>query len=160
SCNHLLGFWDNIPLFAFLSLGGRCRYCRTPISWRYFGVELLTACLWTALFNHVADRNPITWIDFLAQALFVSILVAVIFIDLDHFIIPDELNWFGTGLGIVRDVACLAVAWKMGGYIFAQAADRYSYFHWLPRSIPGALLYGGVLYLVSFAAFVVYARGE
>lgn len=160
NCNHYLGFWDNIPLFAFLALGGRCRYCRVPISWRYFGVELLTACLWTALFHHVAGHDPISWLDFLAQALFIAVLVAVIFIDLDHFIIPDELNWVGIALGVARDVLCLAFAWRMGGYVLAQASDHYAYFRWLPHAIPGALLYGGILYVVSFVAFLVYARGE
>ncbi|MBC8101738.1 MAG: A24 family peptidase [Cytophagales bacterium] len=160
-CNTLLRFWDNIPLFAFLLLGGKCRYCRAPISWRYFGVELLTACLWTALF-HAADRSLFSWVDFLAQALFVSVLIAVIFIDLDHFIIPDELNWFGVALGVVRDVACLALAWRAGGTLLTAATDRYGFlgWFWLPRSIPGALAYGGAIYAVSFAGFIVYARAD
>ncbi len=161
-CNTLLRFWDNIPLFAFLSLGGKCRYCRAPISWRYFGVELMTACLWTALYFHVADRSILSWVDFLAQALFVSVLVAVIFIDLDHFIIPDELNWFGMALGVVRDVGCLALAWKFGGNLLPDAVEKYGFLGlaWLPRSIPGALAYGGAIYAVSFIGFIVYARAE
>ena len=159
-CNTLLRFWDNIPLFAFLSLGGKCRYCRAPISWRYFGVELMTACLWTALYFHVADRSILSWVDFLAQALFVSVLVAVIFIDLDHFIIPDELNWFGMALGVVRDVGCLALAWKFGGNLLPDAIQKYGFlgYGWLPRSLPGALAYGAALYLVSFVGWIVYAR--
>ena len=161
-CNTLLRFWDNIPLFAFLSLGGKCRYCRAPISWRYFGVELMTACLWTALYFHVADRSILSWVDFLAQALFVSVLVAVIFIDLDHFIIPDELNWFGIALGVVRDIGCLALAWKFGGSLLPDAVQKYGFLglSWLPRSLPGALAYGAALYLVSFVGWIVYARVE
>lgn len=131
NCNHYLGFWDNIPLFAFLVLKGRCRYCRIPISWRYFTVELLTACLWTALFYQVANRSPISWADFLAQALFASVLISVIFIDLDYFIIPDELNWIGIGLGLGRDIACLLLAHQAGSYILSQANDHYAYFGWL-----------------------------
>jgi leader peptidase (prepilin peptidase)/N-methyltransferase len=141
-CNTLLRFWDNIPLFAFLSLGGKCRYCRAPISWRYFGVELLTACLWTALFYRIADKSSLSWVDFLAQALFVSVLIAVIFIDLDHFIIPDELNWFGIAFGVIRDIGCLALGWfGIFGATLADATARYGFLgkFWLPHSIPARL---------------------
>jgi prepilin signal peptidase PulO-like enzyme (type II secretory pathway) len=160
NCNQILGPWENVPLFGFLALGGRCRNpdCRIPISWRYFCVELLTACLWTALFHQIAGRTMVSWADFIAQALFASLLVAAIFIDLDHFLIPDELNWTGIALALVRDVACIGLAWVAGTYYLRDALDRFTYFGWLPTAIPGALAYGGVLVLVSFAGFVVYAR--
>ncbi|MES2460779.1 MAG: hypothetical protein V4671_09350, partial [Armatimonadota bacterium] len=138
-------------------------YCRVPISWRYFGVELLTACLWVALFFQVADRSILSWVDFLAQALFVSVLIAVIFIDLDHFIIPDELNWFGIAFGVLRDIVCLALGWyAVGGAILRDAVERYGFagLAWLPRSFVGALVYGGAIYLVSFLGWIYYARAE
>ncbi len=174
-CNRLLGFWDNIPLLSFLALGARCRYCRTPISWRYFTVELLTGSLWVALFAALSvdsvlfatsgydtgrGEYGVTWVNFIAHALFASVLVAVIFIDLDHFIIPDELNWIGVALGVGRDLLCLALAWQAGSWIFADVRQDFTFWGWLPRSLTGALVYGGLLFLISFVGFIVYARGE
>ena len=38
-CQAAIGWYDNIPMFSFLLLGGRCRRCRQPISWQYPAVE-------------------------------------------------------------------------------------------------------------------------
>lgn len=159
-CKTKLGFWDNVPLFSFLFLGARCRYCRAPISWRYFGVELLTACLWVALFHRVSGDAGYSWVDFVAQALFAAILVAVIFIDLDHFLIPDELNWLGAALGVARDLICLALIWQAGPWYWDASAREFAYFGWLPRSVVGALVYGSLLFLVSFLTWIYYARED
>lgn len=49
-CKHTLGFWDLIPLFSWLFLRGRCRYCGKPIPPAYFAAELITAILTSAIF--------------------------------------------------------------------------------------------------------------
>src|ERR1039457_6567682 len=46
SCEHILGWWENIPLLSWLSLRGRCRGCGTWIGWRYPLVELAVSVLW------------------------------------------------------------------------------------------------------------------
>jgi leader peptidase (prepilin peptidase)/N-methyltransferase len=157
-CNHYLRAWDNVPLLGFLAVGGKCRYCRAPISWRYFTIELLTACLWVALYQRVSGQTSISWVDYVAQALFASVLIAMIFIDLDHFIAPDELNYVGIFLGVGRDIVCLVMAYSAGSYVWAEWSDRFAYFHYLPRALPGGLVYGGVLFAVSMIGFVYYAR--
>src|ERR1041385_2602545 len=48
-CDRELPPLENIPLLSFLVLRSRCRTCRGKISWRYFCVELLTACIFTIL---------------------------------------------------------------------------------------------------------------
>lgn len=158
-CNHYLSRLDNIPLLSFLFLGARCRYCRAPISWRYFGVELLTGSLWVTLFWRLSGDTGVSWINYVACALFASVLIALIFIDLDHFFVPDELNWVGLALGVGRDVLCLLLAW-WSGYGLAETREQFTYFGWLPRSVVGALVYGGLLLAVSFFAFLYYAREE
>src|SRR5690349_1077472 len=50
NCEHPLGPLDLVPLLSFLLLRQRCRYCKAPISWRYFGVELLTGALFVAIY--------------------------------------------------------------------------------------------------------------
>ena len=160
NCNTLLRWWDNVPLLSFLSLGAKCRYCRIPISWRYFGVELLTGALWVTLFWRLSGDTGVSWVNYVACALFASVLVALIFIDLDHFFVPDELNLVGFVLGLARDLACLAVAWQAGGGYLTETARTFTYFGWLPRALVGAAVYGGLLFLVSFVAFLYYAREE
>lgn len=157
-CNHYLGFWDNIPLLSFLFLQARCRYCRAPIPWRYFSVELVTAALWACLYVRLSGDTGISWVSYVAQALFASLLVALTFIDLDHFFVPDELNVGALVLAVGRDIVCLALAWQAGAWVWSQWAPQFLYFGWLPRALIGALAYGGVLFLVSFFAFVYYAR--
>lgn len=162
NCGNYLKWWHNIPLVGFLVLGGRCgfRDCRVPISWRYFAVELLNACLWTALFHQVGRETAVSWLDFVMQALFCSTLIAMIFIDLDHFIAPDELNIVGFVLGIGRDLLCLGAAFTLNRWTLEDARATYTYFGWLPRAIPGALVYGGVLTLVLLAGFLYYSKGQ
>ena len=48
-CNHVLGIWDLIPIFSYLTLGGKCRYCQSPIPYRNLVVELLMGMGFVAL---------------------------------------------------------------------------------------------------------------
>ena len=50
SCNHKLAWYDNIPLFSWLTLGGKCRYCKAKISIQYPIVEAVNGLLWLAIF--------------------------------------------------------------------------------------------------------------
>ncbi len=160
SCNYKLTFWDNIPLLSFLFLGARCRLCRNPISWRYFCVELVTACLWTLLYHQMVDSTLLSQVHFVLQALLVAVLVALVFIDLDHFIAPDELTVMAATLGFGRDIALLGLAYAMGDPIWSEMRGRFLYLGWIPFSLVGAAVYAGLLFFVSFATFVYYARDE
>ena len=55
SCEKFIAWYDNIPLVSYAILGGRCRYCRARIFWRYPVVELATAVLF---FYSVAMLGP------------------------------------------------------------------------------------------------------
>src|SRR5712691_3892657 len=57
SCGAVIAFYDNVPVFSYLVLGGRCRSCKVRISARYPAVELLVAGLWIAL----VWRDGLTW---------------------------------------------------------------------------------------------------
>lgn len=50
SCNHKLGIFDLIPIFSYLFLGGKCRYCKKPIGNRYFLFEILTGIFFVLFF--------------------------------------------------------------------------------------------------------------
>jgi len=95
ACKKQLKWYQNIPLLSWLFLRGRCANCGSPITFRYFVVELVTALLFLAVWL----RFP--WQIALAYWVFVSLLLVGIFIDLEHFIIPDEVTIGGTIAGIL-----------------------------------------------------------
>jgi leader peptidase (prepilin peptidase)/N-methyltransferase len=135
-CGSGVRWYDNVPVLSYLWLRGRCRDCGVRIPLRYPAIELLVG----ALFAGIAWRYGASPMTPLVQA-FAAALVASAVIDFDHQIIPDEISLGGLVLavGLVPAVH----AWL--GADFAAA---------LGRSVAGALLGGGILWLVGF----VHAR--
>ncbi len=95
-CGKTIAAFDNVPIASYLLLRGRCRHCRAPIPARYPLVEALGAMLLPA----VVLTTPLLWLA-AANALFALALLAVLFIDYDHRIIPDEITLPGAGLGLL-----------------------------------------------------------
>ncbi|HVL39448.1 MAG TPA: prepilin peptidase [Fimbriimonadaceae bacterium] len=93
SCKNRLTVLDLFPLLSWLVLRGRCRHCRAPIGFRYFLVELVNAAIWGVLWWQylIAGWDPARFVFF---ALFASALLVALVTDLEHFIIPDEVNAF------------------------------------------------------------------
>ncbi len=95
-CGSRLTAVDLVPLLSYLALGGACRRCGGVISPRYFLVELLTGGVFV-----------LTWLALGPEAqvipawLFSAVLIAVIFTDLDHMIIPDQLVVAGVGIALL-----------------------------------------------------------
>ncbi len=108
-CGYRIPPWLNIPVLSWLMLRGRCRNCGASISIRYPIVELLTALLFIA----VGQRFGLTPAMF-ASLLLVSGLIAITFIDIDYFEIPDEISIWGTGIGILARPWAFDVPWWSG----------------------------------------------
>ena len=94
-CGAGIAWFDNIPVFSWLVLRGRCRSCREPISWTYPALELTTAAIWVGL---AAVYGP-TW-HALQGAILFSLLLAIALIDGQHYLIPDALSLGGLGAGL------------------------------------------------------------
>ncbi|WP_422487185.1 prepilin peptidase [Gudongella sp. DL1XJH-153] len=88
SCEHDLKWYDNIPLFSYLFLKGKCRYCGEKISIQYPVVEASNAIIYVLLFLSFYYNSKL---DFVFFAFISSILIAIAFIDLKDQIIPDSL---------------------------------------------------------------------
>jgi leader peptidase (prepilin peptidase)/N-methyltransferase len=110
SCGRHIHFYDNIPLISWLILGAKCRYCKAPISPRYFVIELLTALLFAGTFflffrtNLRAGVAPFAgggWFIYLMTLILLSALLAASAIDLELWIIPLSICWFVTGAGLI-----------------------------------------------------------
>lgn len=96
SCKTPVKWYDNIPIFSWFILRGRCRKCHAKFSFRYPLVEIITAVLF-ALSYHYAG---LSW-TLLEYLIFVFGLVVCTFIDIDHMILPDEFTLSGIVIGLV-----------------------------------------------------------
>src|SRR5262245_25632662 len=85
-CETNLAVRDNIPVVSWLMLRGRCRYCDTAISPRYPAIELLTGVLFAA----VGARFSHSW-ALPAYLVLTAALIALSFIDLEHYILPNRI---------------------------------------------------------------------
>ncbi len=147
-CNTQLRAWDNIPLISFLLLGRKCRYCKTPISWRYFSVELLTGLLWVATYI----RYGIS-IDVFAYVLFISALLIAFFVDLDHFIIPDQVWIAGIVIGVGKDIA----HWVKGDLSMVQAPIPGTGVALpVPPSVLGAAVCFAIFYAIAYVSYYAF----
>lgn len=108
SCNKPIRWSDNIPVFSYIALKGRCRDCSAPISIRYPLIEILTALLFVACFL----RFGLQPLLFLRDWPLMVLLIAITFIDLEHRIIPDRLNLAGLLIGLGTSWAAPEIGWK------------------------------------------------
>ena len=95
-CNHQLKWYDNIPLFSWITLRGRCRYCKAPISPQYPIIEASNGFLWLL----VAIVKGIS-VDSLLYALLFSALLTLSVIDFRTYEIPAGINIFILALGLI-----------------------------------------------------------
>ena len=105
SCGHRLAWYDLIPLFSWLSLGGKCRYCRTKLPKQYPLVELANGILWFAvflLFLLPGSGDPLDLVRALLHALMGSSLLALSVIDFRTYEIPVGFNIFIGALGVIN----------------------------------------------------------
>ncbi len=150
SCSTAIPFYDNVPVLSYALLGGRCRSCKTRISARYPAVEILTALLFVA----------VTWRTGMTPALpfnliFVSALVALVFIDAEHMILPNAITYPGIVFALV---ARLAIPYLVGAPHFDDLPGLMNgtFAGWpvwaasLGGAIIGALIGGGSLWLMGW----------
>jgi leader peptidase (prepilin peptidase)/N-methyltransferase len=129
-CGTRIAWRDNVPVLSYLLLRGRCRSCGARFGARYLAVELLTAALVAACFLRFG-LTP----DAFVAAYFVSVLVVLSAIDLEHRILPDK---------IVLPSAAVVLAAQI-----ALHPDRAM--EWVAASL------GAALFL--FLALLAYPRG-
>ena len=100
SCGAVIAFYDNIPVLSYLALRAKCRKCKEHISFRYPAVELLTAALFVAVAWHdgMSVRLPF-------DLVFVSALLALVFIDAEHMILPNVITYPGIVFAVVARIA-------------------------------------------------------
>jgi leader peptidase (prepilin peptidase)/N-methyltransferase len=156
--------WANIPVLSYVVLLGRCRACHRAISPRYPFVELANGLAYFAVM-HLNGPTP----QALVLMAYATMLIILLFIDLEHYLLPDVITLPGVALGLL---ATLLPAWPLslwaaavaaaGGYCgFAAVALAYRRFRgveglgrgdWKMASMIGAFMGWEVLLLVVFLA--------
>jgi len=117
-CGHKISAFENIPIISYFLLGGKCKGCKTKISSRYPLIEALTGALIGAA-AYIYGYSGATLFIFT----FIFALIALTFIDLDTFLLPDDivlpLLWLGLLFNLNTGFTDLqsAVIGAMAGYM-------------------------------------------
>ncbi len=126
-CGESLRWYHNIPLLSWIALGGKCAFCKAPISARYPLVELLTALLWVVLY---LKTGPVWYFPFVAASF--TALLALSAIDFEYFAVPDSVNLFALAMALVqpdfllaaRDAAIAAGGLWLLAWLISKAAKK------------------------------------
>lgn len=133
-CGSPVRWFDNVPVLAWLWLGGRCRDCRSPIAPRYPLVELLSAGLWVAMLLAQPaglGPSPAPWLVIPAGWLLASWLLPLVLIDLDRLWLPEPLCRWGLVLGLL---AAAVIGFQQG-----ESTGRQVLLHHLLAAAVGLL---------------------
>lgn len=140
-CSKPIAWYDNVPLLSYVLLRTACRHCHKTIHWRYPVVETLSG---------VAAAIVLNQFGFNARGLiylvFVWALIVVSFIDLEFQIIPDEISLGGLAVGVL----CSLLIPRLHGTTHVWVA--------LQRSLIGAVVGGGVLYVTGALGTLVFRK--
>src|SRR3989338_2250881 len=86
-CGQKIAWSDNIPIFSFIILAGRCRHCQKKISWQYPALELATALIFLWLFFKFGLSER-----FFVYLFFAGILLMIFIYDLKNYLILDQIT--------------------------------------------------------------------
>ncbi len=156
SCGSPVQAMDNIPVISYLVLRGRCRTCRSPFSSRYALIELLTGCIFLAVFV----TYGMTWAA-VQYCVFSGLLLVATFTDFDHWIIPDRISYGGAAIGIgFALVLPFLPGVKESDWLIGQSGpvEWIDGRWWAPavNSLVGALSIASVLWTIGFIASLIF----
>jgi len=149
-CGHKIRVWENIPVISYLLLGGKCANCHTPISLRYPLVELSTALACTFCAYYFGPTVQALW-----AVVFTYVLIALLFIDIDKMLLPDQLTLPLLWLGLLISTQSVfvntndAIIGAVAGYLSLWSV------YWLFKLATGkeGMGYGDFKLLAALGAF-------
>lgn len=139
-CGTAIPWKHNLPIISWFWLRGRAACCGVRLDFRYPLVEILTALLFTILWQ---IWNPVMASIF---SLAVAGLIVATFVDLDHFIIPDEISLGGIIAGLLLST------------IFPELHGAEGWWGGLKASLIGASVGGLGLACIAFAGSVIFRK--
>ena len=130
ACHHPIRFYDNIPILSYIWLRGRCRNCSQSISFRYLMVEAVTGLMAALVIVYFGLT-----VEALIYFILICALIIIIYIDLDHQIIPDSISLPGIPIGFAASFFL----------------DTLNY----TDSLIGILLGGGLLFSIAWGYYLI-----
>lgn len=157
-CNEPIKWYDNIPLVSyFLILKGRCRSCGGSISLRYPLVEVLTGLMFGVFFYALVLRAGEPLSVYIAYSALGCALLALSFIDIETFIIPNEITYLGMAFGPIFSFLFPALHHSPGacgelGLFEGQRLDA------LASSLCGMFVAGGLVLTFALLGQVAFKK--
>ncbi|HSX14529.1 MAG TPA: prepilin peptidase [Candidatus Saccharimonadales bacterium] len=157
NCHHKLGLWDLIPVFSWLFLKGRCRYCHKPISVQNPLVELLTGGLFMLSYIQLAPVSTLGRINFVVWLYVLGSLIVLSLYDWRWMLLPDVVMMPALLVALIPLVAAIATGqphqvW-LGPIIAALLAGGS--FYLLAAVSSGRWMGGGDIKLVALIGLVL-----
>jgi leader peptidase (prepilin peptidase)/N-methyltransferase len=168
NCGRTLVWWENVPLVSWLALNGRCRTCKSKISWRYPLVELGVGALWATIasrflssFSNTTTPNvSISYSSlYLLQSaaavegmmLLIWVLIGLAALDSEHLWLPDIVTLPGILLGVV-------VSLLRGDSLLATSSPPLSVLNQLLRLAFSILIAAGLILLIRWTYWLIRRR--
>jgi len=129
-CQRRLSAKDLIPVFSYIALRGRCRYCGTPVPRRLLWVELATGLIFAFTFWHYGP----TW-DFAVTVFYASLFLVLLVIDLEHGLILNKITYPAMAVALIIDI------------------------FWARAGVVNGLIGGGIGFAFLLLPVLVYPRG-
>lgn len=136
SCNVVISGYDNIPIFSWILLKGKCRSCKSSISPRYVFVEIGTATLFALITWKFAPKSLATTLDLIALLYLAAISIALALIDLETHTLPNRI---------------VLPSYLVGLLLLGASAVASANFYPLERGLLGAVLLWGVYFIMAMA---------
>ncbi len=160
TCKHSLAWYDLFPLFSWIFLGGKCRYCKAKISARYPIVEALNGVMYVLIYLFLSGGNAIKGLNLalLGYMIVASCLIVTAWIDFEHQIIPDSM-WISIFIGGVFIVVDAAINGRFTKeFIISKVIGLFAVsglFFLIGVISKGAWMGGGDVKLMAAAGFVL-----
>ena len=139
-CGHVLSPKDLIPIFSFLLLKGRCRYCRGKLSFKYLLIELLLGLIYVLTYLCFQRIN----ISLFCILNLFGLLLGLSLIDLESYIIPDGFIMMGVINWFIGAMVCLNLRYVIWRIIEAfLLAEMVYLLVWLMNIIDKKENFGG-----------------
>ncbi len=147
ACGQPIPFYDNIPILTWFLRGGKARCCGQKFSFRYPFVELLTASLFTAAWLLLPPAQAV------AGFLFLALMIAGTFIDLDTMTLPDAITIGGCIAGVLLSFALPGIHGYSGDEPFLLLSLRSGV-----TAMIGAAVGSGVILWIALSAEAVLKK--
>ncbi len=156
-CNATIIWYDNIPVFSYLFLKGRCRHCGHNVSIRYPLVEIITGLVFWLLFYNTVIVNGESLCTCSFYVIFCCLLIVCSFIDLKLHIIPNKITYTGLILAPVASLLCLGLHNPNSSLKYFESSGNLWVNSFL-ASLMGIFIAAGLVFLCGVIGKIVFRK--